>query len=94
MGASRPTVFTVILLEAVTIAAIGTLVGFLVFAVIMSATVYLVREQTGVVLNVFQFDSMWIFTPLLMIAVGAIAGIIPAFKAYGTDVAENLSPTS
>ncbi len=94
LGASRPTVFTVILLEAVTIAAIGTLIGFLVFAVIMSATAYLVREQTGVVLNVFRFDSMWIFTPVLMIAVGTLAGIIPAFKAYRTDVAENLSPTS
>jgi hypothetical protein len=30
----------------------------------------------------------------VLIALGALAGIIPALKAYRTDVAENLSPHS
>jgi hypothetical protein len=29
-----------------------------------------------------------------MIGLGALAGVIPAIKAYNTDVAENLLPTS
>jgi hypothetical protein len=29
-----------------------------------------------------------------MVAVGTLAGLIPAFKAYRTDVAEHLAPTS
>ena len=33
-------------------------------------------------------------TPLAMIALGALAGLVPAFKAYGTDVASNLTPLS
>lgn len=94
LGASRGTVFAVILLESVTIAAAGTLLGYFVFAIIMLVTRYIVREQTGVFLDVFRFDPTLIYTPILMIAVGAIAGILPAFKAYRTDVAENLTPAS
>lgn len=94
LGARRPTVFAVILLEAVAIAAIGSLLGYFVFTVIMWATAFIVREQTGVVLDIFRFEWALVFTPLLMIAVGAVAGILPALKAYRTDVAENLSPVS
>ncbi len=94
LGARRPTVFAVILLEAVSVAAIGTLLGYCVFILIMWATAFIVREQTGVVLDIFRFEWALVFTPLLMIIVGAVAGILPALKAYRTDVAENLSPVS
>lgn len=94
LGARRPTVFAIILLEAVSIAAIGTLLGYIVFILIMWATALIVREQTGVVLDIFRFEWALLFTPLLMLLVGAIAGILPALKAYRTDVAENLAPVS
>ncbi len=94
LGARRPTVFAVILLEAIVIAAIGALIGYLVFAPIMLVTASVVRDQTGVVLDVFRFEWALVFTPLMMIAVGAIAGILPAIKAYRTEVAEYLSPVS
>ena len=34
------------------------------------------------------------WTPLGMLAVGALAGCLPAWKAYATDVAADLLPTS
>jgi putative ABC transport system permease protein len=94
LGAKRTTVFSAIVLEAAIIAAVGTLVGFLVYWAILSVTSYIVRQQTGVVLNVFKPDWLWLTVPLLMIAVGAVAGLLPALKAYRTDVAENLTPIS
>lgn len=94
LGASRPTVFGVIILEAVAISAIGTLIGYAVFILIMVATAAIVREQTGVVLNIFRFEWELVLTPLMMVTVGAVAGILPAIKAYRTDVAQNLSPVS
>lgn len=94
LGAKRTTVFSAIVLEAAIIAAFGTLIGFLVYWAILSVTAYIVREQTGVVLSVFRPDMIWLTVPLLMIAVGAVAGLIPALKAYRTDVAENLTPIS
>ena len=50
----------------------------------------MIRIQTGVALNVFAFNEVLIYTPAGMIGLGALAGILPAFKAYATDVADNL----
>lgn len=94
LGAKRITVFSVIILESTVIAFLGTLVGYLVYLVIMQIAASIVQKETGVILDIFKFDSMLILTPLLMISVGAVAGLIPAFKAYQTDVSENLTPVS
>jgi putative ABC transport system permease protein len=87
-------VFAVILLEASSIAAIGCAAAFVVFAVILGAAATIVRQETGVVLDIWMPHAVMIWAPLGMIALGAAAGIIPAVKAYSTDVASNLVPTS
>ena len=53
-----------------------------------------IRTQTGVVLHAFAWHPVLVIAPLAMIAAAALAGIIPALKAYQTDVASNLSPVS
>ena len=94
LGARRGTVFSAIVLEATTITALGTLVGFLVYAAILGTAYIIVRAQTGVVLQVFKPDvALWL-TPLGMLLLGTLAGLVPAFKAYRTDVANNLVPTT
>jgi len=104
LGAQRATVFSAIVLESGTIAALGSLAGFVVYAGILNVAAVIVRDQTGVVLNVLQSAkieltgwlsiSILLLAPLGMIAVGALAGVVPAYKAYSTDVAQNLAPMS
>jgi putative ABC transport system permease protein len=94
LGARKGTVFSAIVLEATTITALGTLVGYLVYAGILGAAYVIVRAQTGVVLQVFKADPALWMTPIGMLAIGALAGLVPAFKAYRTDVASNLVPTT
>jgi len=94
LGARRATVFSAIVLEATTITAMGALCGFVVYAAILGAAFLIVREQTGVVLDAFRFDPALLLTPLGMMAMGAVAGLVPAFKAYRTDVASNLTSIS
>jgi putative ABC transport system permease protein len=87
-------VFSAIVLEATTITALGAVLGFLVYAGILGAAFVIVRAQTGVVLDAFRFDhALWI-TPVGMILLGALAGLVTAFKAYRTDVASNLTSLS
>jgi putative ABC transport system permease protein len=94
LGARRGTVFSAIVLEATTITALGVLVGFVVYGAILSVAITVVRAQTGVVLEALKWDTALWLTPLALVVLGALAGLVPAVKAYGTDVAENLTPTS
>ena len=94
LGARRATVFSVIVLEAATISALGVLVGFGIYAALISAVSEIIRAQTGVVLEFFTFNPVMLWEPAAFIALGALAGIVPAAKAYRTDVAQNLTPHS
>lgn len=94
LGARRNTVFAAIVSESSAIALLGTLGGYVVYSIILSIAMYIVREQTGVVLEVLVFHPVMLITPALMVVMGALAGIIPAIRAYSTDVATHLSPTS
>lgn len=94
LGATRATVFSAIVIESTTITALGAAVGFVVYAAILGVAAAVVRAQTGVVLTVFTWDpALWV-TPAIVVLLGALAGLVPAFKAYRTDVAEHLVPTS
>jgi putative ABC transport system permease protein len=92
LGAHRRTVFGIVVLEAASLAAAGMLAGFVVYAVIMMAVAQIIRAQTGVVLDPTAFHGVMIWAPLGMILVSALAGVVPATKAYRTEVARHLTP--
>ena len=91
LGARRRTVFAVILLEAQAIALFGSLVGFGVYAAVLAGAGHLVTRETGVVLDLWVMHPALLWTPVGMLLVGGTAGILPAWKAYSTDVAQVLS---
>lgn len=94
LGARRATVFGAIVMEAAAIAGIGMAAAFGVGAIILAWVGAVLREETGVVLDLTRFHPVWVIAPIGMISLGALAGLIPAWKAYRTDVAENLVPHS
>lgn len=91
LGARRSTVFTTILLEALSIAVLGVIVAFALYAAIVSAASAIIRAHTGVVIDPWTWHNVMAWGPIGLIALGAAAGILPAVKAYGVDVAENLT---
>jgi putative ABC transport system permease protein len=94
LGALRRTVFGAIVLEAAAIAALGVVAGFAFYLAIMSGAAAVIRAQTGVVLDPLLWHPVMAWAPLGMIGLGALAGVVPAVKAYRTSVAEHLVPTS
>jgi len=94
LGARRRTIFAAIVLESATIAALGMGLGFLVYAMILGAAATVIRSQTGVVLDPWQPAWVWLWAPIAMVLLGALAGVLPAMKAYRTDVAGGLVPES
>jgi len=94
LGARRATVFSAIVLEAAAIAALGMAAAFVIYVVLLAVVTQIMRAQTGVVLDPFAFNPVMLWSPAAFIALGALAGIVPAVKAYQTDVASNLTPAS
>lgn len=94
LGAQRWTVFSTIVLEAAAITGIGVAAGFAVHATVLLTVASLIRAQTGVVLSPLAFSPVMVWAPAIMLALGALAGVVPAVKAYRTPVAENLVPAS
>jgi len=91
LGAKRRTVFSVIVAEASAIALLGSLLGYLVYFAILVVAATIVREQTGVVLDLAAVHPALLWTPVGMVVVGALSGLLPAWKAYSTDVAGTLA---
>lgn len=94
LGARSQTIFAAVILEAAAIAVIGMIISFGVYFGIMSGAATVIRSQTGVVLDPGALGVIMIWVPLAMIGLSALFGIVPAAKAYRTNVAENLLPTS
>ena len=94
LGARRLTVVACILLEAASISALGSVAGFVIYEVIVIAVAQVIRAQTGIVLDPLKFEPVLLWAPLGLMALGAVAGIPPALKAYRTQVAEHLVPVS
>ena len=94
LGARRITIFGTVILEAVAIAVLGILFGFVVYGAIMTAVTAVVRAQTGVVLDPLAWHAVMLWAPAALIGLSAMSGIVPACKAYFTDVADNLAPLS
>jgi len=94
LGAKRSAVFGAVVLEAVVIGALGALGGFVVHGVLMTLVSGIIGAQTGVVLPVFAWDQVLLWTPLAMMTLGALGGLAPAAKAYRVPVAQTLSPLS
>jgi putative ABC transport system permease protein len=94
LGARKSAIFSAVVLEAATIGALGAVAGLVVYGLITMGAANVIRAQTGVVLNVFAFNPMMIGAPLGLIALSALCGVVPAWKAYRTNVADNLLPVS
>lgn len=94
LGARRITVFGAIVAESAAIAALGMLLGFVVYGVIVIVASSIIRAQTGVILDPFTPHAIMLTAPAGIIGLAALCGIVPALKAYRTDVADSIAPPS
>lgn len=94
LGAKRRTLFSLLILEATSIAFIGIFLGYLFYVLLLSGIGFFLQTRIGIFLDLTAFHPILILAPLGTLALGAISGIIPAWKAYQTDVASLITPTS
>ena len=91
LGASSGQLFVHILLEGVILTLLGAIVGIAIGHLFLSVLV-MQNEQgalSGLTAAVFLKEEFWII--LYAIIVGVIASLIPAWNAYQTDIAKQLT---
>lgn len=94
LGATRRVIFSAVVIESGLIALLGSLLGLLVSSSILGLASIVIRAKVGVVIQVWEYHPMLGVTPVLMTVIGVLAGFLPAFKAYRTDVAHHLAAHS
>jgi putative ABC transport system permease protein len=94
LGARRRMIFGAVLAEAACIGALGAAVGFAIYFGLFIGVAKVIRAQTGVVLDIGAMHPVLWISPLAMIGLCALGGVVPALKAYRTPVAETLAPVS
>lgn len=91
LGASRGIIFGIIILEGLFISTIGAVLGVFTghFAVYIFSP--LISVKTGILITGLTFNIFELYLVLGTIILSMLVSILPAVKAYRTDVAKNLS---
>ncbi len=94
LGARRATIFSIVLLEAMTICVVGATAGLLGGHLVVAAANGALYRASGFVIPAFHIQPLEWYILCVAVALGALSGIGPAWGAYRTDVAKNLAPSS
>ncbi|MGA2603664.1 MAG: FtsX-like permease family protein [Verrucomicrobiia bacterium] len=94
LGARRGTIFSIVLLEAVTICLFGAAAGLAGGHLVVALANGALYRASGFVIPAFHIQPLEWYVLGIAVILGALAGLGPAVGAYRTDVAKNLAPTS
>ncbi len=94
LGAPKTVLFRLILMQSFILSLLGVIASFGFYFLILSAAGKIIREQIGIMLDNFSYSPILWIGPLVMIGIALLTSLIPAFKAYGIDVSQNLKPES
>jgi putative ABC transport system permease protein len=90
LGASRLSVSRVVLLESLLIAFAGAIMGRLLGYAVSFALAGQIAGESAVPMTIAYLPSLEIWLWLLPLAVGVVAGAIPAWQAYRAHILERL----
>jgi putative ABC transport system permease protein len=91
LGATRRTVLLLVTLEAVVIGTVGAILGALTGHALAAGVSEGIRRQFGEGLAWWTVSPVELLYLVGVILLAALAGLVPALKAYGTPVAQHLT---
>lgn len=91
LGAQRGTVFSIILLESLILCVGGGLLGLALGHGLVFAAAPIVEAKSGLLIDPWKFEPLELGLIPALAVLALIAGFLPGWTAYRTDVAEALS---
>jgi len=92
LGASRSTVFRIILAEALLVTLVGTLVGRVLGYLAAGAIAASLTAQRAIPIPIGMLPALEPWLWLVPLLIGLVAGLFPALMAYRVNVIEKLFP--
>ena len=93
LGARRTTILSIILLEATTLCVIGGLAGVALGHVLAEGAGQVLGAQAGVSMTGWDFHPLEGAVIGGLMILGVLVGLLPALKAYRSDVSQGLNPS-
>ena len=94
LGATRRTVFGLVLSEALIICLIGGVLGLIFGHILVGIGAEQMKSETGIHFSGLYISTIdYLLLPSL-VAIGIFTGLIPAIQAYRMGVLKNLLPVS
>ena len=94
LGATRRTVFGLVMSESLIISTLGAILGIAIGHAIVSVGSEMIRVETGLRFSAgYLSDADLLVLPGVML-LGLIAGVLPSIQAYRLGVLQNLTPVS
>lgn len=94
LGASRIRVFGLITAESILIGVLGSICGMALALIGAGLAAEWLRTQVGVSVGAVVQPRVAVGVLLVTVLLAALAGVIPAVRAYTTPVAKNLRPSA
>jgi putative ABC transport system permease protein len=94
LGASKPRIFSLVMTESVIVAVLGAAAGIVLALLSAQVVARIMRDRLGLMIEPAPDARSVVLVLLATLVLGAAAGLIPAFRAYRTAVAENLRPAA
>jgi putative ABC transport system permease protein len=94
LGATRRTVFGLVLCESAFIAILGALLGLALGHGIVAIGGELIRVETGLRFSALYLSQADLYLLPALVVLGVVAGLVPAVQAYRLGVLGNLAPVS
>lgn len=91
LGASRVTVFSIILGESLLLCLGGGILGLFMGHGLVVVAAPFIESQAGILVDPWSFDVMELVLFPILIGMATLVGFLPGLTAYRTDVAESLS---
>ena len=94
LGATRRTVFGLVLCQSAFIAVLGALLGLALGHGIVAIGGELIRVETGLRFSALYLSQADLYLLPALVVLGVVAGLVPAVQAYRLGVLGNLAPVS
>lgn len=94
LGARRSTIFSIIVMESTALCLAGGAVGILAGHLLTAAAAGFLRSAAGIAISPWTLGAAegWVVVGLLLL--GVVVGLLPAARAYRSDIADGLNPTA